>query len=367
SHNRDDPQQQVETISHRLQTKKGGDAGHATTAAAAASTEKHHHDNSGSPNHHPTANGNQHPLPDDVGGTSTFSAKSTSSAVRARKHATGSKEKAGGEKTFGFHWDEEFLLPGVSDSATIIFTILHQAPTRVVCLGQALIEPKRFSKNEEHVRTIPLAKQQVVVPSGPQYRGEEARMINADWAKPGNLTFSIRKSTYCDAHCSEVNGPIVEEINTLALAESQPVRRRDEVAPAAKRELHKHPHNKRHSPGANAGAHPAEAAPAAPATPARLGITGRAGTGGVHVKAGDLSTVWWACVWLGELKLFRHIGDAHAKARKCTFILTLPLERWSPALEADEEEEGGEPKTARRDLRLFSASHKRYLASFLMV
>ncbi|CAM9179734.1 unnamed protein product, partial [Hapterophycus canaliculatus] len=242
SHPRDDPQQQVETISHRLQTKKGGDTGHSATAAAAASashTEKHHSDNSSSSDNHPAAHGHHHPQSHDVGGPSASVSKSTSSAARARKHATGSKEKAGAEKVFGFHWDEEFLLPGVSDSATIIFTVLHQAPTRVVCLGQALVEPKQFSKNEEHVRTIPLAKQQVVVPSGPQYRGEEARIVNAEWVKPGNLTFSIRKSSYCDAHCSEVNGPIVEEINTLALAESQAVRRRDELAPAAKRDLQK--------------------------------------------------------------------------------------------------------------------------------
>lgn len=56
---------------------------------------------------------------------------------------------------------QEFLLPGVSDSATIIFTILHQAPTRVVCLGQALVDPRVFSRTEEHVRTVPLTKQQV--------------------------------------------------------------------------------------------------------------------------------------------------------------------------------------------------------------
>lgn len=54
----------------------------------------------------------------------------------------------------------EYLLPGVSDSATIIFTVLHQAPTKVVCLGQALVEPKQFSRNEEHVQTVALAKQQ---------------------------------------------------------------------------------------------------------------------------------------------------------------------------------------------------------------
>ena len=33
---------------------------------------------------------------------------------------------------------------------------------------------------------------QVAVPSGPRYRGEEARMTNADWGRPGNLTFTIR-------------------------------------------------------------------------------------------------------------------------------------------------------------------------------
>lgn len=54
----------------------------------------------------------------------------------------------------------EFLLPGVSDSATIIFTVLHQAPTRLVCLGQALVGPKHFKKGVEHVKTVPLGKQQ---------------------------------------------------------------------------------------------------------------------------------------------------------------------------------------------------------------
>lgn len=100
----------METISHRLQSKKGGDAGHGPTAAAASSavhTEKHHSsDSSSGPDHHPAAHGLHHPQAHDVGGSSASLAKSTSSTVRARKHAAGSKEKAGAEKTFNFQWDE---------------------------------------------------------------------------------------------------------------------------------------------------------------------------------------------------------------------------------------------------------------------
>lgn len=55
----------------------------------------------------------------------------------------------------------EFLLPGVSDAATIVFTVMHQAPARAVCLGQALVQPKRFRRAGEHELTVTLTKQHV--------------------------------------------------------------------------------------------------------------------------------------------------------------------------------------------------------------
>lgn len=59
----------------------------------------------------------------------------------------------------------EYLLPGVSDSASIAFTVLHQAPMKTVCLGQALILPKQFSRIGEHTVRVSLGKQQVSTPS----------------------------------------------------------------------------------------------------------------------------------------------------------------------------------------------------------
>ncbi|CAN0446058.1 unnamed protein product, partial [Laminaria digitata] len=56
---------------------------------------------------------------------------------------------------------KEYFLPGVSDSATIVFTVLHQAPTRAVCLGQALARPMNFPRIGQHVKTVALSKQQV--------------------------------------------------------------------------------------------------------------------------------------------------------------------------------------------------------------
>ncbi|CAM9437338.1 unnamed protein product, partial [Ectocarpus fasciculatus] len=324
---RDDPSQQVETISHRLQTKKGGDAG-TSPPPAAAHARHHHHSNAQS--HH--------------GDAASIPTKSTtkSSTKHVRKNVAGSKPKAGTEKTYSFQWDEEFLLPGVSDSATIIFTVLHQAPTRAVCLGQAFVEPKQFKKNVEHLCTVTLAKKQVEVPSEPHNHGEEARIGNIESAKPGKLT----KASFCDAHCSEVNGPIAEEINTLALAEGQVRGRQNESTPPVtgytkERDGNTHAiHDRRNSHGATAT--PTTAPPRAP-----LGTTGKTGT---TMKLGDLSTVWWVCVWQGVLKIFRNLGDAQAK-------LILPLDRWTVA--PAEEEPGGRP--ARPDLWLVCASPKRWL------
>lgn len=31
------------------------------------------------------------------------------------------------------------------------------------------------------------------------------------------------------------------------------------------------------------------------------------------MKSGDLSTVWWVCVWQGRVRVFRNIADANAK------------------------------------------------------
>ncbi|CAN0070263.1 unnamed protein product [Ectocarpus fasciculatus] len=352
---RDDPQQQVATISHRLQTKKGGDTGASSPPARARA--RHHRSNAQS------HRGNAPWIP----------TKSTSkpSTKHARKNVTRSKQKTDTEKTYSFQWDEEFLLPGVSDSAIIIFTVLHQAPTRAVCLGQALVEPKRFKKNMEHVCTIALEKKQVKVPLG----GEEAKIANIDLAKPGKLTFTIRRgmgikaggASSCDAHCSEVNGPIPEEINTLALAEGQVRGRQNESPPPAagytkerddgnthanrdERNSHGGSKSKRQSRSIADTAHTVEPATATPTTtPPRppLGTTGKTGT---TMKLGDLSTVWWVCVWQGVIKVFRHVGDAQAK-------LTLPLDRWTVA--SAEEEPGGRP--ARPDLWLVSASPKRWL------
>lgn len=47
-----------------------------------------------------------------------------------------------------------------------------------------------------------------------------------------------------------------------------------------------------------------------PTTPQPLATSSRG-----HVKVGDLSTVWWACVWQGQLRIYRHMGDAHPKVR----------------------------------------------------
>ncbi|CAM9584232.1 unnamed protein product, partial [Ectocarpus sp. 12 AP-2014] len=340
---RDDPQQQVETISHRLQTKKGGDAG-ASSPPAAAHVHHHHH------HHHHSSNAQSHH--GDAPSIPTKSA-SKSSTKHARKNVAGSKQKAGTEKTYNFQWDEEFLLPGVSDSATIIFTVLHQAPTRAVCLGQTFVEPKRFKKNMEHVCTVALAKKQVEVPSAPHNRGEEARIANIDSAKPGKLTFTIRKASSCDAHCSEVSGPIAEEINTLALAEGQVRGRQNESTPPVightkERDGNTHAsHDEKNSQGGSKSKQQAPATPTTTPPRGRLGTTGKTGT---TVKVGDLSTVWWVCVWQGVLKIFRNLGDAQAK-------LTLPLDRWTIA--PAEEVPGGRP--SRPDLWLVSASPKRWL------
>ncbi|CAN0060611.1 unnamed protein product, partial [Pylaiella littoralis] len=352
---RDNSQQQVETISHRLPTKRGGDIGHgapsasaASATAAAAAQGSHAHGNEG----HGSGRGHRHSV-----GSGAASAPSKST-MNARKHAVGAKEKPGSEKTYNFQWDEEFLLPGVSDSATIVFTILHQAPTRVVCLGQVLVEPRAFTKNEEHVRTVSLAKQQVMVSSGPQQRGAETRIANADCVKPGKFTFTIRKSSYCDGHCSEMNGPIVEEVNTLAQAESQAGGRLEDpaltaAASPASKDINAHKH-KRSSHGGKRS-HTPEPANTAPVQRSSLGTTGRAATESVHMKSGDLSTVWWVCVWQGRLRIFRRIGDAHAK-------LVLPLDRWSLEPEALPTEDEISAKTMmRRDLKLFSAHPKRWI------
>lgn len=47
---------------------------------------------------------------------------------------------------------------------------------------------------ERHLRAYrcSLDSFQVAVLSGARYLGEEARMTNADWARPGNLTFTIQ-------------------------------------------------------------------------------------------------------------------------------------------------------------------------------
>ncbi|CAN0359436.1 unnamed protein product, partial [Ectocarpus sp. 8 AP-2014] len=297
---RDDPQQQVETISHRLQTKKGGEAG-ASSPPAAGHAHHHHHSNAQS--HHADA--------------PSIPPKSTSksSTKHARKNVAGSKQKTGTEKTYSFQWDEEFLLPGVSDSATIIFTVLHQAPTRAVCLGQTFVEPKRFKKNMEHVCTVALAKKQVEVPSAPHNRGEEVRIANIDSAKPGKLTFTIRKASSCDAHCSEVNGPIAEEINTLALAEGQVRGRQNESTPPAightkERDGNTHAGHDEKNSHCSKSKQQATAAPTTTQPRGRLGAIGKTGT---TMKVGDMSTVWWVCVWQGVLKIFRNLGDAQAK------------------------------------------------------
>ncbi|CAM9410512.1 unnamed protein product [Ectocarpus sp. 6 AP-2014] len=333
---RDDPLQQVETISHRLQTKKGGDAGPSSPPAAG---HAHHHHHSNAQSHHADA--------------PSIPTKSTSksSTKHARKNVAGSKQKTGTEKTYSFQWDEEFLLPGVSDSATIIFTVLHQAPTRAVCLGQTFVEPKRFKKNVEHVCTVALAKKQVEVPSAQHNRGEEARIANIRQAS--RITcFTIRKASSCDAHCSEVNGPIAEEISTLALAEGQVRGRQNESTPPVightkERDGNTHAsHDEKNSHGTKSKQQ-ATATPTTTPPRGRLGATGKTGT---TMKVGDLSTVWWVCVWQGVLKIFRNLGDAQAK-------LTLPLDRWTIA--PAEEEPGGRP--ARPDLWLVSASPKRCL------
>ena len=41
-------------------------------------------------------------------------------------------------------------------------------------------------------------------------------------------------------------------------------------------------------------------------------VGGRAGFG-LHIKAGDMTTVWWACVWLGRLRLYRNMVDPQPK------------------------------------------------------
>lgn len=59
------------------------------------------------------------------------------------------------------------------------------------------------------------------------------------------------------------------------------------------------------------------------------GASGRTGSG-VHIKTGDLSTIWWACVWLGRLRLYRNMVDAHPKVNDCgetVFLFLLSFER----------------------------------------
>eukprot|EP00904_Undaria_pinnatifida_P013799 jgi/Undpi1/954/HiC_scaffold_10.g04418.m1 len=329
-----------------------------------------------------------HQLPTKKGGD----AGASDSVASVNKKGARAGRKLAVDKTAIFQWEEEFFLPGVSDAATIVFTVLHQAPTRAVCLGQALARPKNFPKTGKHVKTVALSKQQVAVYSGGQSQKDEARITNADWVKPGQITFSIsstssplvpapavcptrvsdscymmvtespqtRKSSYCDSRCAEIYGPIAEEVNTLALAESH----------AAKREESTHPlaatggtslegargggHVKRGHPG-TAGSHHESAEPSLLTSGSLKGVGGGGGGGGgavvggragfgLHIKAGDMTTVWWACVWLGRLRLYRNMVDPQPK-------LNLVLDGWA-ALAED---------VGTKTLRLVSPSSKRWL------
>lgn len=55
----------------------------------------------------------------------------------------------------------ECLLPGVPSTATVVFTVLHQAPTRAVCLGQACVSPLSCKSEGGHLGTASLTPRKV--------------------------------------------------------------------------------------------------------------------------------------------------------------------------------------------------------------
>lgn len=73
------------------------------------------------------------------------------------------------------------------------------------------------------------------------------------------------------------------------------------------------PCSRRHPSGGNVPAHDKSATPQ-PLSPSPPGAAGRTNANRVH-KTGDLSTVWWACVWQGHLRVYRSLGDSNPKVR----------------------------------------------------
>lgn len=89
-HSRDDPSEEVETISHRLQTKKGGNT--AGSGGGCGGGNQHPHGAATQVGHGAGAKSNSAPAPPKP------------AAAGGRKQ--GSKEKAGAGKTYSFQWDE---------------------------------------------------------------------------------------------------------------------------------------------------------------------------------------------------------------------------------------------------------------------